>query len=93
MAERRYLSEMTAAQAAASIETALDKVSKDLDQISVHEWDSQPVRDLRNREQELHSALVVLRDLESNQGAFTLNARAQEPHAASAAPAAETTGA
>ncbi|MDH0777155.1 hypothetical protein N5C96_27465 [Delftia tsuruhatensis] len=93
MAERRYLSEMTAAQAAASIETALDKVSKDLDQISVREWDSQPVRDMRNREQELHSALVVLRDLESNQGAFTLNARAQEAPAAPAAPAAETKGA
>ncbi|MGE8400805.1 MAG: hypothetical protein ACN6PP_04460 [Delftia tsuruhatensis] len=93
MAERRYLSEMTAAQAAASIESALDKVSKDLDQISVREWDSQPVRDMRNREQELHSALVVLRDLESNQGAFTLNARAQEAPAAPAAPAAQTKGA
>lgn len=84
MTERRYLSEMTAAQAAASIESALDKVSKDLDQISVLEWDSQPVRDMRNREQELHSALVVLRDMESNQGAFELGATALEAPAAPA---------
>ncbi len=82
MAERRYLSEMTAAQAAASIESALDKVSKDLDQISVLEWDSQPVRDMRNREQELHSALVVLRDMETNQGVFKVASTALESPAA-----------
>ncbi|MGQ8878779.1 hypothetical protein ACUTR7_14820 [Delftia sp. NA_296.1] len=90
MAAQRYLSEMTAAKAVESIEAALDKVSKDLDQTPASEWDSQPVRELLNREQELHAAIVVLRDLEGHQGAFAPSAKDQKaPAALNAAAIAE----
>lgn len=64
------LPELTLSQVMERIKAVRQRLTRELENTPVREWGAQPVRELRNHEQELHTALTVLRDLTKNQGAF-----------------------
>jgi len=64
------LPELSLSQVMERIKTARQGLASQLANTPVREWSAQSVREMRNHEQELHTTLMVLRDLTSDQGAF-----------------------
>lgn len=76
--------EPTLGQVMKRINLVRKDLAKKLANTPQREWDAQPVREMCNHEKELHTALMVLRDLAGAQGAFA--AGAPEVSAAVAGP-------
>lgn len=66
--------EPTLGQVMKRISLVRKDLAKKLANTPQREWDAQPVREMCNHEKELHTALMVLRDLAGDQGAFAKGA-------------------
>lgn len=73
------LPELTLSEVMERIKAVRQRLTRELENTPVREWGAQPVRELRNHEQELLTALMVLRDLASDQGAFAAMAETGDP--------------
>ncbi|MDR3016474.1 MAG: hypothetical protein LBV56_13630 [Delftia acidovorans] len=73
------LPELTLSQVMERIKTARQRLAGQLANTPVREWGAQSVREMRNHEQELHTTLMVLRDLTSDQGAFAATPGTGDP--------------
>lgn len=73
------LPELTLSQVMERIKAVRQRMTRELENTPVREWGAHPVRELRNHEQELLTALMVLRDLASDQGAFTATPETGDP--------------
>lgn len=62
--------EPTLGQVMKRINLVRKDLAKKLANTPQREWDAEPVREMCNHEKELHTALMVLRDLAGDQGAF-----------------------
>ncbi|QPS10319.1 hypothetical protein I6G66_10110 [Delftia acidovorans] len=83
------LTEPTLGQVMKRITLVRKDLAKKLANTPQREWDAEPVREMCNHEKELHTALMVLRDLAGDQGAFAGGAM-KEPVAVPQASAALT---
>ncbi|MFG0678578.1 hypothetical protein [Delftia sp. WSY_7] len=73
------LPELTLSEVMERIKAVRQRLTRELENTPVREWGAQPVRELRNHEQELLTALMVLRDLASDQGAFKATPKTGNP--------------